>query len=200
MSLHVRRGHDGCSHLHVPKRRPFIVATVGIQSWGKAEPDIPPSEGVAPSEAGKAAEVGVVGVNLGLVLHGYGGYVRVGHQVRADAGRDEISPEVDQVAGPGVDRDHVGEQEPLPDAVHRFRRGCRLDQHPGVRHQPHEAGRHHPGNAHSLRAVDQAFPPESCRIVIRRSVVVGIYQQVQVRDYQAAPGTEKESVSSWSLI
>ena len=58
----------------------FIPGTpAGIQSWGKAEPDIPPSEGVAPSEAGKAAEVGVVGVNLGLVLHGYGGYVRVGH-------------------------------------------------------------------------------------------------------------------------
>ena len=103
------------------KRRPFIVATVGIQSWGKAKSDIPPSEGIAPSEAGKAAEVGVVGMNLGLVLHGYGGYVRVGHQVRADAGRDEISPEVDQVAGPGVDRDDVGEREPLPDAVHRFR-------------------------------------------------------------------------------
>ena len=65
-------------------------------------------------------------MNLGLVLHGYGGYVCVGQQVRADASRDEISPEVDQVAGPGVDRDDVGEREPLPDAVHRFRGGWQL--------------------------------------------------------------------------
>ena len=42
-------------------------------------------EGVAPAEAGEAAEVGVVGVEFGLVFDGEGGDVGVGGQVACDA-------------------------------------------------------------------------------------------------------------------
>ena len=57
----------------------------------------PQSEGVAPAKAGEAAEVGVVGVDLRLVLHGEGGDVCVRHKVCADACGGEITPEMGQV-------------------------------------------------------------------------------------------------------
>ena len=44
------------------------------------------SEGVAPAEAGEAAEVGVVGVKFGLIFDGEGRDVGVGGQVASDAG------------------------------------------------------------------------------------------------------------------
>ena len=43
-------------------------------------------EGIAPAEAGEAAEVAVVGVDFGLVFDGKGGDVSVGGEVAANAG------------------------------------------------------------------------------------------------------------------
>ena len=57
--------------------RPKCMVTVELYRAVR-RPDS--SEGIAPAEAGEAAEVGVVGVDLRLVLHRDGGDVGVGHQ------------------------------------------------------------------------------------------------------------------------
>ena len=107
--------------------------------------------------------------------------------------------EVGQVLSARVDWRNMGELKPLLHVVDRFLGGCRMDEHPGVSHQPHEAGRYDPRDADSLYAVDQALPPASGGVVIRRSAVVGVDQQVEVGDYHPALGPAKSSASNWSL-
>ena len=111
----------------------------------------------------------------------------------------QVPPEEGQMLGAGVDRRDVGEPEPLVHVVDRLRGCCRMGENLGVSHQPHEAGRYNPRDADSLRAVDQVFPPAPGGVVMVRPVVVGIDQQVDVRDYQPAFGPAKSSASSWSL-
>ena len=65
-------------------------------------------EGVAPAEAGEAAEVGVVGVDLGLVFDGQGGDVSVGDEIAADAGSVEGAAYEGEVLPAGVQRRDVG--------------------------------------------------------------------------------------------
>ena len=95
------------------------------------------------------------------------------HQVPADAGGRQTSAEVRQVLSARVDWSDVGELKPLLHIVNRFLGGCGMDEHPGVSHQPHEAGRYDPRDADSLYTVDQTFPPASGGVVIRRSAIVG---------------------------
>ena len=95
------------------------------------------------------------------------------HQVPADAGGRQTSAEVRQVLSARVDWSDVGEPKPLLHIVNRFLRSCGMGEHPGVSHQPHEAGRYDPRDADSLYTVDQTFPPASGGVVIRRSAIVG---------------------------
>ncbi len=71
---------------------------------------VSPSERIATAETGEAAEVGVVGVDLCLILHRQRGDMCVRHEVRADAGGVEIPPEIGQVVGTGVDWDDWGKR------------------------------------------------------------------------------------------
>lgn len=70
------------------------------------------SERVAPAEAREAAEVGIVGMDLGLVLHGERGDVGIRNQVGSYAGRGEVTRKPSEVAGAGVDRSNVRKAEP----------------------------------------------------------------------------------------
>ena len=67
------------------------------------------TEGVAPAETGEAAEVEVVGVDLGLVFHCEGGDVSVGDEVAADAGGQQVLLEEGEVVRAGVDGSDVWE-------------------------------------------------------------------------------------------
>ena len=65
-------------------------------------------EGVAPAEAGEAAEVGVVGVDFGLVFDGQGGDVDVGYEVAADAGSFNCAAHEGEVLRAGVQGRDMG--------------------------------------------------------------------------------------------
>ncbi len=158
----------------------------GKDGWGR----------VAPAEAGEAAEVGVVGLDLSLMLHGDSGDVAVGHQISADSCGGEVSPEVGQVVGSGIYRGDVGELEPLVHVVNGLPGGSRAGEHFGVSHQPYEARRHHPQGSYSLCAVDQVFSPAPGGVVQGSPVVVGVDEQIEVGDNHRALGSAKSSASN----
>ena len=97
-------------------------------------------ERVAPAESGKPAEVRVIGMHLGLVFYRQCSDVRVGHEIRAGAGRVKIPPKVPQVLGVGVDRRHVGVLKPLRHAINGLRGQHGKRQCTGMGHQLHESG------------------------------------------------------------
>ncbi len=53
----------------------------------------PLSEWIAPSKAGKSAEIRIVGVDFSLVFNCQSSYVSIGNQIPAHAGRSERSAE-----------------------------------------------------------------------------------------------------------
>lgn len=124
----------------------------------------------------------------------------ISHQVRADAGGNKILSQVDQVVRPGMRCQYVGEPEPFADVFRLLRRSCRTAQSPAVGAQFLKRRPTSPRHANSLCAVDQAFPPASRGIVLRPTVVMGIYQQIHIWNYLVAPGTAKASASNQSLI
>ena len=152
------------------------------------------------TQAREAVKVSVVRMNLGLIFHSYRRNMRVGHQICADTSSHQILAEKVQVIGSGIDWHYVGVLEPFKNKINRFSRMRRMNQDSGVGHQPHEAGRHNPGDAYSFRAVDQIFPPASGEAVKGCAITMRINQQVQIRNYQDASGSAKDSASNWSLV
>ena len=93
-----------------------------------------PLEGITPAKSGEAAEVGIVGVYLRLVLHSQGGDVAVGHQIGAHSGGDEVPAQIGKMVHTWVDRRDIGELEPPANIVNGSRGGGWVHQHPGMGH------------------------------------------------------------------
>ena len=158
------------------------------------------TRGGCASGALEPAEVQVVGVDLRLVLHCHRGYVGVGHQVPANTGGNQVSAEMGEMFGSGVNRNHLRETKPFLDEANGFIRGSRVRQYAGVSRQPNESRGNNPRDPDTFLDVDQSFPPTLIGVVIGSSIVVGVDQQIEVRDYQLEPGPSKASTSRWSLI
>ena len=120
----------------------------------------------------------------------------IGYQVGAYACSDQVSAEIGQMVDTRIDRDYLRKAKPLGYEVHRFSRCCRVSQHPGISHQTHKPCYDDPRDSDSFTSIDQVLPPIPGQGVEGRSVVVGIDEQVEVRDYYAAPGRPKASDSS----
>lgn len=163
-------------------------------------------ERVAPAEAGEAAEVGVAGVEFGLVFDGEGGDVGVGDQVAADARGSESATHEDEVLPAGVQGRDVGCAKPQVDEVQRLLNCRRMLTQTRMRQQAYESNRDYPRDPNSFRPVEQPFPPMAGRTVKGRAVVLGVEQQIDLRNDHSRCSSinfrcssRKSSTSSWSL-
>ena len=95
-----------------------------------------------------------------------------------------------------VQRSDVGKAEPLHHEVHRLRGRCGLLSYTSMGQHANEPRDHDPRDPDQLRSVHEAFPPKASRVVERRCVVVGVDQQVHVRDYHPALFLRNSSTSS----
>lgn len=96
------------------------------------------SERVSPPKPWEPAEIGIVRVDLGLVLHGQRRNVRVRDEVGTDTGCTEISPEVRQVLRIRVDRCDMRLLEPVLHVRHGVLYGEGRRKRSWMRHQSHE--------------------------------------------------------------
>ena len=137
---------------------------------------------VAPTDTGKSVEIGIIGMDFCAILYRQCCDMRVRYKIRSASGDGEIAAEVLQVTSARIERHDVIALEPgyhIIDSLY----GRECDAHcPWVGHQSHEPGRYTPRQPDLFFSTEQSIPPLSGDVVVYRSIVVSVNQQIDVRD------------------
>ena len=145
-----------------------------------------PCQGVHPSQACKSREIGVVGMDRGLQLHGDRGDVGIGHEWRDQrpcSGERREDIEMPWARLKGIDR---RKGQPRPHVGQCQSRSHRLCHDAAAGHDAEEPDRHDPGKADGFAATEQSLSPGAGLRVVGGFRVVGIHEQVDVRDHHDA--------------
>ena len=122
---------------------------------------------------------------FGLFLDGQGGYVSVGCHVSR---RSQLFQKMEEDDGKVFSwfEDNDGRLvQPASHASRCLGDGHGVFQDAGVGHETNETAHHDPGNPDGFSVIDFNFPPILCGNVLWSGRVVGVNEEVDIRDYHS---------------
>lgn len=144
-------------------------------------------ERIHPPQSRKPRHVGVGRVKLGLVFDCQGGKMRVRSQIPRSARRLEKTEQDVSVTNSGMYQHCLWLSEPRPDPRAGAHRVERIVEYPRAGGDANKSQDRDPWKTDAFRTVHQVFPPFSRRLVTAGQRIVGVHQQIDVRnDHRAS--------------
>ncbi len=144
---------------------------------------LPSGDWIFPTESRKSRKVCVATVHFRLFLNGQGGNMSIGCQVSR---RSQLFQKMEEDDGKVSSwfQDNDGRLvQPASDASRCLSDWHGVFQYTRVGHETNEAAHHDPWYPDGLSVIDFNFPPFLCGSVLWSGSVVGVNEEVDIRDY-----------------